>query len=151
MMTSIARRIAESRFFNNFILAVIIGAGVTVGVQTYVQVTNPLHHTLEQIDFIILLIFTVEIVIKMMAEAPKPLNYFKDPWNIFDFVIVAVCWLAHLIPAMDAGYIAVIRLARVLRVMRLVQTLPELKMLINAMLKSIPSMGYVGVMLLLLY
>ncbi|MEZ4920330.1 MAG: ion transporter [Saprospiraceae bacterium] len=65
--------------------------------------TNPLHHTLEQIDFIILLIFTVEIVIKMM-KAPKPLNYFKNPWNIFDFVIVAVCWLSHLIPAMDAGF-----------------------------------------------
>ena len=151
MILKLSRQIAQSQYFNSFILAVILAAGVVVGIQTYVKPGQPLHQTLERVDFIVLLIFTTEIVIKMLAVWPKPQYYFLDPWNIFDFAIVAVCWLAHLAPAVDTGFIAVIRLARVLRVMRLVQTLPELKMLINAMLKSIPSMGYVGVMLLLLY
>jgi voltage-gated sodium channel len=152
MNASYFRRISESRWFNHFILAVILFAGILVGVETYqAQMSVEVQGQLERLDLLILLIFTLEFGIKLAAEGQKPWRYFKDPWNTFDFVVVAVCWLAHLVPDMNAGFIAVIRLARILRVLRLVHALPQLKMLVNAMLKSIPSMGYVGILLVLLY
>jgi voltage-gated sodium channel len=151
MQTSIFKQIADSPAFNTFILWVIIAAGILVGVQTYHEAVVPYHDLLESLDMLILLIFTAEVLIKILAHAEKPQTYFQDAWNIFDFAIVAICWLAHFVPAMNADFVAVIRLARVLRVLRLVHALPQLKMLVDAMLKSIPSMGYVGILLLLLF
>ena len=151
MNTAFFRQIADSRWFNHFILWVIVAAGVLVGIETYHQNESPLRNTLEGFDLLILLVFTAEFAVKILAEGARPWNYFRDPWNVFDFTVVAVCWLAHVVPSMNAGFVAVIRLARVLRVLRLVHAMPQLKMLVNAMLKSIPSMGYVGILLLLLY
>ncbi len=151
MNTNFYKSIAESRPFNNFILIVILLAGVLVGIETYASELSGFHTILHFLDLSILLIFTFEFFVKILAEGDKPMNYFKDPWNVFDFIIVAVCWVAMFIPEINAGFVAVIRLARVLRVLRLVHALPQLKMLVNAMLKSIPSMGYVGILLFLLF
>jgi voltage-gated sodium channel len=151
MNATFFRQISESRWFNNFILGVIVVAGILVGIQTYHHETAGIHGLLEAIDLVVLFIFTIEFFIKLLAEGSRPWRYFRDPWNVFDFVIVVVCWLAHAVPAVNAGFVAVIRLARVLRVLRLVHALPQLKMLVDAMLKSIPSMGYVGILLMLLY
>jgi len=151
MNSAFFRQIANSRWFNQIIIWVIIAAGILVGIETYHQDGSPWRSTLESLDLLILVIFATEFVIKIAAEGNRPWNYFRDPWNVFDFTVVAVCWLAHFMPSMNAGFVAVIRLARVLRVLRLVHALPQLKMLVNAMLKSIPSMGYVGILLVLLY
>ncbi len=147
----INKRIADSSRFNIFILLTIIFAGVLVGIQTYERQITHIAHILDQLDFIILLIFTVEVFVKVFAEGTKPLNYFKDPWNIFDFSIVAVCYLAFVTPDLDASFIAVLRLARILRVFKLVTAIPKLQILVGALLRSIPSMGYVGVLLFLLF
>ena len=142
------KRIADSSRFNIFILSTIIFAGILVGIQTYERQVTHIAHILEHLDFIILFIFTVEVFI---AEGTKPLNYFKDPWNDFDFSIVAVCYLAFVTPDVDASFIAVLRLARILRVFKLVTAVPKLQILVGALLRSIPSMGYVGVLLFLLF
>lgn len=145
------KSIVESKWFNSFIIWTIIAAGILVGIQTYGDRVAEWHDLIHNLDMIILWIFTIEAILKIIAEGNRPLNYFKDPWNIFDFLIVVVCWAAHFMPGVDAGYVAVFRLARVLRVLRLVSTMPQLKLLVDAMLKSIPSMGYVGMLLLLLF
>ena len=97
-------------------------------------------------DVIILGIFILEIIIKIAAEGKKPWRYFFDPWNIFDFLIVAVCFLP-----IDAQFAAVLRLARLFRVLKLVRALPKLQILVSALLKSLPSMAYVGLLLGLLF
>ena len=74
-----------------------------------------------------------------MAQGRQPQNYFKDAWNIFDFSIVAVC----LLPIQSNDFVAVLRLVRVLRVLKLVSAIPRLQVLVGAVLKSIPSIGYV--------
>jgi len=151
MESNIFKRIADSKWFQNLIITSILAAGVIVGIETYgdkVQEWMPLLHGL---DYFILLLFTVEAVVKIAAEGDKPFNYFKDPWNMFDFLIVVVCWMSIFLPNINAGFVAVFRLARILRVLRLVTALPQLKMLVDAMLKSIPSMGYVSILLFLLF
>lgn len=145
------RFIAKSRWFNNFILAVILAAGVVVGVQTYGEAVanyKPLLHVLDQI---ILFIFLIEVVIRMAAHGSKPLRYFKDPWNVFDFTIVAVCYVAVIFPVFEGSFVAVFRLARVLRVFRVIRTIPKLQLLVNVLLKSIPSIGYVAVLLSVIF
>ena len=64
---------------------------------------------------------------------------------------MAVCYLAFVTPDLDASFIAVLRLARILRVFKLVTAVPKLQLLVGALLRSIPSMGYVGVLLFLLF
>jgi voltage-gated sodium channel len=145
------KKIAESNWFSTFIISVIVLAGIIVGIQTYGERVAHIAHILDAMDLIILLIFTVEVVIKMLAEGKKPWNYFKDSWNVFDFTIVAVAYLAFIVPTVDASFVAVLRLARILRVFKLVNAVPKLQLLVGALLKSIPSMGYVGILLGLLF
>lgn len=143
-MVFLCKRIAESKWFSNFILGVILAAGVVVGLQTYKQFEIDHRVLLTALDNIILGIFVIEVVIKIIAEGKRPQNYFKDPWNIFDFTIVVVCFLP-----IGGKFIPVLRLARVLRVLKLVSAIPRLQILVNAVLKSIPSIGYVFILGLL--
>ena len=145
-MTSLLRRIADSRAFQNFITVVILLAGAVIGMQTDPSLVSAIGPALDLIDQIILGIFVVEVVVKVGAEGSRPWRYFSDPWNVFDFIIVAVCFMP-----VDAHYVAVLRLARLLRVLKLVRALPKLQILVSALLKSIPSMGYVALLLGLLF
>jgi len=146
-----SRHLAKSDWFNNFILIVILAAGVVVGIQTYGESVAEYYNLLHTLDQIILFIFLIEIIIRMGAEGKKPLRYFNDPWNVFDFIIVAVCYLALLFPAFEGSYVAVLRLARVLRVFRVIRTIPKLQLLVNVLLKSIPSIGYVAILLSVIF
>jgi voltage-gated sodium channel len=141
-MSSFFKTIRDSNLFVGFILFVIVLAGVIVGIETYEDFARQHHFILSILDTAVLWIFVVEIGIKLLAEGKKPWNYFKDPWNVFDFSVVAVSFLP-----IGASYIAVLRLARILRAFRLVSALPKLQILVNALLKSIPSMGYVFILL----
>lgn len=132
----------DQAWFQNFIVAIILAAGVLVGIQTYPEMVAQYGETMDLLDAIILWIFVAEIVVKMGAEGSKPWRYFFDPWNVFDFLIVAVCFLP-----IGAEYVAVLRLARLLRVLKLVKALPKLQVLVGALLKSIPSMFYIGILL----
>ena len=147
-MLKISRQIALSNWFNHTVLFAILLAGVVVGIETYDKQMQDWLSLLHVIDWIILWVFTVEAAIKIDAFGK---HYFQDPWNLFDFLIVIICWFAIFLPSMDAGFVAVFRMARILRVLRLVNALPQLKMLVDALLKSIPSMGYVGILLFLLF
>ena len=148
-MSAVAKRIADSKFFQDFIVYAILFAGLLVGIQTY-EISSPTVRgwmgTIDVLDQIILWIFVVEVVIKMVAEGNRPWRYFLDAWNVFDFVIVAVCFLPF-----DAEYAAVLRLLRLLRVLKLVRALPRLQVLVATLLKSIPSLMYVSILLLLLF
>tara|TARA_Y100000739_G_C20571950_1_gene448244 strand:- start:534 stop:1493 length:960 start_codon:yes stop_codon:yes gene_type:complete len=137
-MVKICKGVADSQWFTNFILGVIVLAGVVVGMQTYKEFEVENHALLSTLDTIILWIFVLEAIIKIISKGKRPLDYFKDPWNVFDFTIVVVCFLP-----VGGKFIPVLRLARVLRVLKLVSAIPRLQILVNAVLKSIPSIGYV--------
>ena len=140
------QHIVESKSFSRFIILVILAAAVLIGLETSPDLAQRHGHLLHFLDKIILGIFTLEIVIKMAAHGRQPWRYFKDGWNVFDFTIVAVCFLP-----MDGQFAAVLRLARILRVLRLVAAVPRLQLLVGALLKSIPSMLYVSVLLFILF
>ncbi len=145
-MVAFFKKTSQAAWFNNFVTAVIVLAGIVVGIETYPSAVDAFGGPLHIINELILWIFVAEVVVKMGAEGSRPWRYFADPWNIFDFAIVAVCFMP-----VDASYVAVLRLARLLRVLKLVRALPRLQILVSALLKSIPSMGYVALLLGLLF
>lgn len=145
-MQSVLKRIAEAKWFQNFITIVIVLAGALVGVETYPEMVAKHGTILHVLDQLIIWIFVAEVVVKMGAEGKRPWRYFLDPWNVFDFIIVAACFLP-----VGSQYVMVLRLARLLRVLKLVRALPKLQVLVGALLKSIPSMGYVSLLLMLLF
>ena len=145
-MTSFFKKIAEASWFQNTVTIAILFAGVLVGIETYADLAEKYHGILSFLNKLILAIFIAEIVVKMGAEGKKPWNYFKDAWNIFDFIIVAAAFMPF-----GGSSIAILRLLRLLRVLKLIKALPKLQMLVGALLKSIPSMGYVSILLFLLF
>lgn len=145
-MTESLRGIAEAQWFQRAITFVIVIAGVLAGIETYPELVHRYEAALHLVDTLILVIFIAEIAVKIGAQGSTPWRYFTDPWNVFDFVIVALA----LMPIHAEG-VAVLRLARLLRVLRLVRALPRLQLLVSALLKSIPSMGYVSLLLGLLF
>ena len=143
----ITRKIISSRLFNNFILSLILLSAVIIGLETYPGVAKQYHDVLSVIDQLVIILFTIEIALKIISNGKKPWKYFSDPWNVFDFIIVAIC----LFPINDTHYFAVFRILRVLRILRMITVFPKLKLIITALLKSIPSMGYVIMLIGLLF
>jgi voltage-gated sodium channel len=145
-MVDTIRSIVQSKRFQYGILALIVLAAVLIGLETSPEISAKFGREIEILNNVILGIFVVEVVLKMAQHGRHFWRYFYDPWNVFDFAIIAVCLLP-----MNSQYAAILRLARVFRALRLVTALPKLQILVNALLKSIPSMFYVGLLLFLLF
>lgn len=145
-MTDTLKRIVASPAFQRLILGLIILAAILVGLETDPTIASKYGHRLDLLNQIILWAFVVEALLKMGQHGRHFYRYFLDPWNIFDFTVVAVCFLP-----INAQYAAVLRLARVFRSLRLVTAVPKLQLLVNALLVSLPSMFYVGMLLSLLF
>ena len=149
-MFTICSKITKTNSFDNFIIGIILFAGLLVGVQTYKEFANRHIDILTFLDSLVLAIFTLEAMIKILAEGKRPINYFRNAWNVFDFLIVTVCLMEPLLP-LNAEFLPILRLARILRVLRLVTVVPKLQLIVGTLLKSIPSMFYVCILLFLLF
>jgi voltage-gated sodium channel len=142
-----AQIITNSRTFNVYIFSLITFSAILIGIETYPDIASRYRDLIVLIDRFIIACFVLEIGLKIIAFGNKPFMFFKDPWNVFDFIIVAVC----LIPSDDTHFFAVFRILRVLRILRMITFLPKLRLLIGALLKSIPSMGYVVLLIAILF
>lgn len=145
-MTNRIKTFVASKPFRHFIVAVIALAGVVAGLETSAAVMAQHGALLHGLDKIILGVFIVEALLKMAAHGRQPWRYFADGWNVFDFLIVVICVLP-----VGGPFAAVLRLARALRLLRLVSALPKLQLLVGALLKSLSAMGYVSLLLALLF
>ncbi len=141
-MVEICRRVTRSKKFSIAILLLIVLSGILVGLETYPEWHDgtPRGDLLQFVQNVILLVFVLEILMKIVACGKQPWRYFQDSWNLFDFVVVAVCLL-------QLQSASVVRMARILRTMRMITVLPRLRILVSALLRSIPSLGYIGVLL----
>jgi voltage-gated sodium channel len=139
------RDIVSSLWFGRFTMGVIILNAALVGIETSATLQASHGALLHTIDRIIQAYFVVEITMRLVAFWPRPQNFFREGWNIFDFAIVAASFLPAAGP-----FATVARLARILRVLRLVTVSRDLRLIVVTMLKSIPSMGHVIILLALL-
>ena len=145
-LTAITGRIVHASWFQSLIILTILLAGVLAGIETDVATLAAHGPLLRTLDVIVLGIFILEVLLKLTAGCPRPWNYFRDGWNVFDFVVVVLCLLP-----MDSQFAVVLRLGRTLRLLRLVSALPKLQLLVGALIKSFSSMGYVSLLLGLMF
>lgn len=139
-------RATESAAFNHGSLVLILVSAVILGFETDRELYRSNQVFFVILDRIILGLFTLELALRVVARWPRPQAYFRDPWNVFDCVIVLVCYLP-----LSGQYAAVLRLLRVLRTLRLLTHLPKLRLIVETMLRSLSSMGYIAMLLGLLF
>ncbi len=132
----------EKNSVQNFIITLIIINSITIGMETSSAIMNSFGNVLLLIDKIILTIFVIEILLKLYAYG---FGFFRSGWNVFDFTIVSIA----LLPA--SGALAVLRSLRIFRSLRLIKNLPRLRFIVESLLLSLPSIGWIFVLLTLVF
>ncbi|WP_404416485.1 ion transporter [Marinospirillum sp.] len=138
-------QLRSHKLFETFVIAVIIISALLIGAKTYEE-TSRFEKVMYWLDWGVTLLFLAEIIVRIAAEK-RTLDFFKKGWNLFDFAIVT----ASLIPIDDSQMVLLARLLRVFRVLRLVSMIPELRMLLSALVKSLPRMGYVALIMFIIF
>ena len=145
-MKKLCKRISRSFWFRTTVTILILLSAIVVGLETDQNLIAHYGPLLHGLDFIILSLFVLELAIRIFARSPRPWLFFASPWNTFDFFIVLICLLP-----LHASYLMVVRLFRIFRVLRLVTMLPRLQILVGALLKSIPSISYIALLMLIVF
>ncbi|HVK24102.1 MAG TPA: ion transporter [Actinokineospora sp.] len=136
-------QLVTHRRFQHFIIAMILLNAVTLGLETSSSIMADYGSVLAFADRTMLAVFVIELALRLFAFR---LRFFKDPWNVFDLVIIGIA----VIPA--TGPFSVLRALRVLRVLRLVSMVPAMRRVVGGLLTSIPGMASVVALLgLVLY
>lgn len=145
LLQSRFERIRENKIFEIVVIAIIILSALVIGAKTY-PVHPQVMGVFRVLDLMITLFFLVEIIIRMIAERSLK-AFFTKGWNVFDFLIV----VASLMPVEDSEAALLGRLLRIFRVLRLVSIIPELRILLTAFLQAIPRMGYVSLLMFIIF
>jgi voltage-gated sodium channel len=135
-------RWVEGSRAEKFIVVLIIVNAITLGLETSTTVMRNAGGLISVLDSIILIIFVIEITLRIVGRGTE---FFKDPWSIFDFTVVAIA----LIPA-GSDY-AVLRALRVLRVLRLLSMVPQMRRVVSALLAAIPGLSSIILVLILVF
>ncbi len=137
--------IRSNKAFELFVVGIIIFSALVIGVKTY-QISENTKRIIVILDWLITFIFLVEIFIRFVGEKRKR-DFFKSGWNIFDTTIVIV----SLIPIEDSELAIIGRLIRIFRVLRMISIVPELRMLLNSLIKALPQLGYVVLLMFIIF
>ena len=136
------KALTDSRQWEMTIMSLIVLNAITLGLETSpaaMAVAGPL---LTGFDRLVLVVFTIEITCRIYANR---LAFFRDPWSLFDFIIVAIA----LMPA--SGAFTVLRSLRILRVLRLISVIPSLRRVIGGLVAALPGMGSIVVLMALVF
>ena len=126
----------------NVVIALILINAVLLGMETSPRIMASWGKLITTLDHAILTVFVVEIASLLFARGWR---FFKDPWSVFDFVVVGIA----LIPA--SGPFAVLRSLRVLRVLRLISKIPSIRKVVGALLGALPGMASVFALVMILF
>ncbi len=134
--------ILTNPWIERLVIGVILINAVTLGLETDAGVMARYGETIHRLDLIALSIFVIEIGLRIIAHGSR---FFRDPWSLFDFVVVAIA----LFPASEQ--FSVLRSLRVLRVLRLLSVVPQMRKVVSALLAAIPGLSSIILVLLLIY
>jgi voltage-gated sodium channel len=141
----LAQLVVRQPWFQHVVLAVIVVNAILAGVETSALIRAAHGPLVDWIQAVVQIVFVVEIGLRLAAHWPHLGQFFRDGWNVFDAVVV----VASLLP--EVGAISTVaRLARLLRVARLVSAFPELRLIVETTLRSIPSLAHVLLLLFLI-
>ena len=134
--------LVESAPFNNVIIGIIVLNAAVIGAQTSDGLVASIGPLLDTLDNIFLAIFVVELGMRMIAYGE---SFVRRPWSVFDFIVVAIA----LTPGAEA--FSVVRALRILRALRLISQVPTMRVVVEALLRSLPGLGSTAILLLLIF
>ena len=143
-MINFFSKLKDNRIFQLTVVTIIILNAILIGATTY-KLDPVILNMIHALDYAITVFFVVEILIRFIGEKKKN-EFFRDGWNIFDTIIVAI----SLIPIPNNSSYLVLRLLRIFRVLRLISVIPELKNIIEAILASIKRVFFVSLLLFII-
>lgn len=127
----------------HILLGLILLNAAVLGLESYPRIHGQWGEMLQVADQLLLTVFVVEIALRLLARGT---SFFRDPWNVFDFVVVGIA----LVPA--SGPFAVLRALRVLRVMRVISLVPSMRRVAAGLLAAVPGLGaVVGIIVVIMY
>jgi voltage-gated sodium channel len=135
---TVFEKIKNNNIFETFVISVILISSLSIGFRTFDLEMQKYLQWLTYLDYFVTIFFLVEIIIRIIAEK-NILKFFKQGWNIFDFIVVTV----SLIPLDNSETVFLARLIRIFRLMRLISFVPQFRILTEALIQSIPRVGYV--------
>jgi voltage-gated sodium channel len=138
-------RLRHNRAFEFFVVAVIIISALEIGAKTY-DLSDTAIAITQYLDVFITVFFLFEITVRFIAEENKK-DFFKSGWNVFDTLVVVI----SLIPISESEMALLARLIRIFRVLRMVSIIPELRVLINSLLIALPRLGYVVLLMFIIF
>jgi voltage-gated sodium channel len=142
-------RVVDSTPFTTVVVATIAVNAVVLGLQTYEELDERWGSLLLAINAACVAVFIVELTIRIGSYWPRPLRFFRNGWNIFDFVVIGGTFIPGI-----SGSSTLLRLLRLLRVVRIVRVLPDLRILLLGVWRSVPplaSLSAVTAMILFVY
>jgi len=138
-------RIESSKLFRAVVIFIIIVSALAIGAKTY-DLPPLAEQSLIVLDKAVTLFFLAEILLRFLVCSDKK-RFFRHGWNVFDTIVV----VGSLIPIDDSQAVLLGRLLRIFRVLRLVSVIPELRFLIDALLKALPRMGYIALLMFIIF
>jgi voltage-gated sodium channel len=142
-------RVVSAQWFTTTILAVIVVNAVVLGLDTYSGVAGRYGDLLDLVNGLCFAVFVVELAMRIGAFGRRPWLFFREGWNVFDFVVIAVAF----VPGVRSSS-TLLRLARLARVLRIVRLFPDLRVLLAGVWRSVPPLFAIGLataMLLFVY
>ena len=136
------RRWIEQPRVQSAVIGLILINAALLGMETSPAAMAAAGGLIVALDQAILVVFVVEIALRLYAHRAA---FWRDPWSVFDFAVVAIA----LLPA--TGPLAVLRALRVLRVLRLLTMVPSMRRVVGALLAAIPGLGSIAMVLLIIY
>jgi voltage-gated sodium channel len=139
------QKIESSKPFQGVVIFIIIVSALAIGAKTY-DLSPLLEQSLILLDKGVTFFFLAEILLRFAVCSDKK-RFFLNGWNVFDTIVV----VGSLIPIDNSQAVLLGRLLRVFRVLRLVSVVPELRFLIDSLLKAIPRMGYIALLMFIIF
>lgn len=136
------KALIESRGFELAITWLIVINAVTLGLETSAEIMSRWGTLLHLVDHALLSVFVLELAAKLVVYR---LGFFRDPWRVFDFLVIGI----SLLPA--SGPLSILRALRVLRVLRLVSIIPSMRRVVGGLFHALPSMGSIFLLLCLVF
>jgi voltage-gated sodium channel len=138
-------RVAESRRFQGLIFGVILVNAIVLGLETYDALDAEIGGLLNAVNEACLAIFVVELTIRIAAHGRRPQDFFRSGWNVFDFIVITGAFAPGL-----RENATLFRMVRLLRIVRIIGVLPEVRVLLRGMARSLPPIGSMAVLTLFL-
>ena len=126
--------------FEIVVIAVIIANAVSLAILTFQDVAPSVIAVAEAIDLFAIIFYSIELLLRIISFGTKPWMFFRNPWNVFDFLVVL------LIPFLSNGTV-IFRLVRLLRILRIFRFLPEARILMLSMVKSVAPLANLAVLI----